>query len=121
MAGAVRAVSQPLKAVPRMQPRYSVILRSILGKNNRTISLAKREPVRVKPLDATREPARARPLDAKREPARARPLEMATGTCKTSEIEKIERTCPNCGAQLNEQKCKLVCPNCFYFKSCSDY
>src|SRR5262252_743268 len=100
MAGAVRAVSQPLKAVPRMQPRYSVILRSILEKNNRTISLAKREAVRAKPLEAKREPVRAKPLEAKREPVRAKPLEMMTGTCKTSEIEKIERTCPNCGAQL---------------------
>ena len=56
-----------------------------------------------------------------------------TGTCNPSEIdakrkrdsaqhlEKIERTCPNCGAQLDEQKCKLVCPNCSYFKSCSDF
>jgi hypothetical protein len=46
---------------------------------------------------------------------------MTTGTCNPSEIEKIERTCPNCGAQLDEQKCKLVCPNCSYYKSCSDF
>jgi ribosomal protein S27AE len=63
---------------------------------------------------------------------------MTTGTCKgtapldglsaamdghvrTSEVEQIERTCPNCGSQLDEQKCKLVCPKCFYFKSCSDF
>ena len=46
---------------------------------------------------------------------------MTTGTCNSSEVELIERTCPNCGARLDEQKCKLVCPNCFYFKSCSDF
>jgi ribosomal protein S27AE len=46
---------------------------------------------------------------------------MTTDTCKTSDVEQIERTCPNCGAQLAEQKCKLVCPTCFYFKSCSDF
>ncbi len=46
---------------------------------------------------------------------------MTTGTCNESEVEKIERTCPNCGAQLDEEKCKLVCPRCSYFKSCSDY
>ena len=46
---------------------------------------------------------------------------MMTGTCDESMVEKIERTCPNCGAQLDEQKCKLVCPRCSYFKSCSDF
>jgi ribosomal protein S27AE len=47
---------------------------------------------------------------------------MTTGTCNTpSQVEQIERTCPNCGTQLDEQKCKLVCPKCFYFKSCSDF
>jgi hypothetical protein len=44
-----------------------------------------------------------------------------TGTCNTVDLNKIERTCPNCGAQLVEEKCKLTCPKCFYFKSCSDF
>jgi hypothetical protein len=29
-------------------------------------------------------------------------------------------TCANCGAQMVERKCKLVC-TCGYFLSCSDY
>jgi hypothetical protein len=29
--------------------------------------------------------------------------------------------CPVCSAHLIEQKCKLVCPQCGYFLSCSDY
>jgi hypothetical protein len=29
-------------------------------------------------------------------------------------------TCANCGAQMIERKCKLICP-CGYFLSCSDY
>jgi hypothetical protein len=29
-------------------------------------------------------------------------------------------TCANCGAQMDERKCKLVC-RCGYFLSCSDY
>jgi hypothetical protein len=30
------------------------------------------------------------------------------------------RTCANCGAEMDERKCKLVC-RCGYFLSCSDY
>jgi hypothetical protein len=29
-------------------------------------------------------------------------------------------TCANCGAQMDERKCKLIC-TCGYFLSCSDY
>jgi hypothetical protein len=29
-------------------------------------------------------------------------------------------TCANCGAQMDERKCKLICA-CGYFLSCSDY
>ena len=33
------------------------------------------------------------------------------------------RTCPNCGTPLDEQKCKLKCPDpaCGYYMSCADY
>lgn len=30
------------------------------------------------------------------------------------------RTCANCGAEMDERKCKLIC-RCGYFLSCSDY
>jgi hypothetical protein len=30
------------------------------------------------------------------------------------------RTCANCGAEMDERSCKLVC-RCGYFLSCSDY
>ena len=29
-------------------------------------------------------------------------------------------TCANCGAAMDERKCKLIC-SCGYFLSCSDY
>ena len=31
--------------------------------------------------------------------------------------------CANCGARMDERKCKLICPNgqCGYYMSCSDF
>jgi ribosomal protein S27AE len=31
------------------------------------------------------------------------------------------RFCPNCSTQLIEQQCKLKCPQCGYYLSCSDF
>ena len=47
-------------------------------------------------------------------------LEVARSAPSTAEPS---RTCPNCGAPLEEQKCKLLCPNreCGYYMSCSDF
>jgi hypothetical protein len=37
--------------------------------------------------------------------------------------ERVLKTCPNCGAELIDRKCKLLCltPGCGYFLSCSDF
>jgi hypothetical protein len=32
----------------------------------------------------------------------------------------IVLTCANCGARMDERRCKLIC-RCGYFASCSDY
>lgn len=37
------------------------------------------------------------------------------------DAEAVIRTCPNCGARLHESRCKLLCPRCHYYMSCSDY
>lgn len=34
--------------------------------------------------------------------------------------EELIWTCANCGARMDERKCKLIC-ECGYFASCSDY
>jgi len=31
------------------------------------------------------------------------------------------RFCPNCSAQLQEHRCKLSCPRCGFYLSCSDF
>ena len=38
-----------------------------------------------------------------------------------SQLELIERTCPNCDSSMDSHSCKLKCPKCGYFKSCSDF
>jgi hypothetical protein len=34
--------------------------------------------------------------------------------------DRLMRTCANCGRELEDRACKLVC-RCGYFLSCSDY
>lgn len=34
---------------------------------------------------------------------------------------RLMRTCANCGSEMEERKCKLICHGCGYFLSCSDY
>jgi len=28
--------------------------------------------------------------------------------------------CERCGERMEEQKCKIICPNCHYCRDCSD-
>jgi hypothetical protein len=44
-----------------------------------------------------------------------------SGETSVPDPEAIVRTCPNCGARLQESRCKLLCPRCHYYMSCSDY
>ena len=58
------------------------------------------------------------PMSNDKEVARPHGLLTAPADPETS-----LRTCPNCGAALEERKCKLFCPRtgCGFYLSCADY
>jgi len=49
----------------------------------------------------------------------------ADEVCPVSSSKNISgehwRFCPQCGHELINEKCKLRCPRCHYFMSCSDF
>ena len=50
-------------------------------------------------------------------------MEEKTHTLVRPQLEAAIRTCPNCGRELAERTCKLLCPDpqCGYYVSCADY
>jgi hypothetical protein len=54
------------------------------------------------------------------EPPRPWPAIVVADEREPADPGTLIRTCANCGALMDERKCKLVC-RCGYFLSCSDY
>jgi hypothetical protein len=47
-------------------------------------------------------------------------IRVKTSPPPPNEPEVLVRTCLNCGAPMEERKCKLFC-RCGYYASCSDF
>ena len=62
--------------------------------------------------------AAAPPITVLHDDAPPTPADARAGVQADPSI--LIRTCANCGALMDERKCKLVC-SCGYFLSCSDY
>jgi hypothetical protein len=60
-----------------------------------------------------------RPVGRVLHPRRVGQLEPA-GESHADDPAALILTCANCGAAMDERKCKLIC-SCGYFLSCSDY
>jgi len=39
----------------------------------------------------------------------------------TQQSEIASEFCPSCSARLAQRSCKLICPACGYYMSCSDF
>jgi hypothetical protein len=50
---------------------------------------------------------------------------LPDGVCPTASGQNVSgehwRYCLQCGHELINEKCKLRCPRCHYFMSCSDF
>lgn len=63
------------------------------------------------------------PTDPGRNPAETSSPVVESECDLTAAIDPglLVTTCPNCSARLEDIRCKLVCPRCHYYMSCSDY
>jgi hypothetical protein len=51
----------------------------------------------------------------------SKPEQPSGEACPAEGVGEYWRWCPRCGHELHNEKCKLRCPRCHYFMSCSDF
>jgi ribosomal protein S27AE len=48
-------------------------------------------------------------------------ISTVDATGEEREAEVASNYCPRCSARLASRSCKLICPRCGYYMSCSDF
>lgn len=48
-----------------------------------------------------------------------KPTKSEAPAAHVLDVERLARTCLNCGAQMQDQRCRLAC-TCGYYASCTD-
>jgi predicted RNA-binding Zn-ribbon protein involved in translation (DUF1610 family) len=48
------------------------------------------------------------------------PIQAAEQPQATQKVD-VSSYCPNCGSEMRESRCKMVCKTCGFFLSCSDF
>ena len=49
------------------------------------------------------------------------PVTMKTDSQAVAISKDPSRFCPNCSSEMKESRCKLKCPLCGFYLSCSDF
>ena len=49
------------------------------------------------------------------------PVTTKTDLQATASPKDPSRFCPNCSSEMKESRCKLKCPLCGFYLSCSDF
>jgi predicted RNA-binding Zn-ribbon protein involved in translation (DUF1610 family) len=45
---------------------------------------------------------------------------MTVPSPRPAAVTERPHLCDRCGEQMDERKCKIICPNCGFFRDCRD-